>query len=92
MFNMELVGLMVVIVGGIASYVKLKVDQKNDSARLSSLENKQVNDHSELVSMQLSKDKDLWDEMKSFQKTLFEIGQSLGRLEGKIDFLRRDHE
>lgn len=87
--EVELVGLIILAVGGVASYVRLKLNAENEKSRLDDLEQKQARDHQHLLNLQSEKEKALWDEIKSFRGTLYEIGQGLGRVEGKLDTLRR---
>ena len=90
--NTEVIAMLTLIVTVIASYVKLQTDHNHVKSKLITLEGRQKTDHQEFIMSQASKEKALWDEMKSFQQNLFEIGQSLGRLEGKIDFLNKGRD
>ena len=85
--SVEIVGLVTIIIAGIASFVTIKVKQSTEIERLNSLEAKHDADHIKLVKLQADKDKELWIEIRAFQKNFVTIGQSLGRVEGKLDFL-----
>jgi hypothetical protein len=72
--NVELMGVIAIAVGLIASYVRLQY-------RIEQLE-KGHNDSGEL---QETRDKALWDKMNSFEESFRDFGKSLGRIEGTIE-------
>ena len=81
-FEFDIVAIMVLSLGVIYSHLRTKIKVEN-------LENKQKEDHQFLLKMQSNKEKALWEEIKTLRETMLNVVQALGRVEGKIDAIKK---
>lgn len=88
--QIELVALILVAAGAIASHVRLAVRMESEAEKLRALDQKQKADHADIQRIQENRDAAIWDQMAAVRNTLQAVGEKLGKVDGKLDFMMRN--